>query len=225
MTRRLQATVAAVAACTLALCAGIVLVHDRGGSDPGTAVLGRSVDRTSTTAAAVAATIPTPAVVVETTTTTVLAPAVASTTTTIDVPPTTARTTTTVAIRQVVEQNDNVSTFDYLAEGSSASNTPAPAGEGDPFLFNAYGSDVDHDGVAELRADIANQTDQDVSFPGGLVLHFVLSRDGGAARTVELKFPDELDLPAHGSVEIESATTLEQYGHYAVTADVTVEYR
>jgi hypothetical protein len=222
MTRRPYAAVA-TAACILALLAGIAAVVQRDDSSgpPDAAVLGQSVRRTSTTRVAVAVT--TTAAPTETTTTTI--PPAPSTSTTIDVPPAAVRTTTTVAVRQVVEHADNTSTFDYLADGGSATNVPAAAGDQDPFLFNAYGSDVDHDGVAELRADMTNQTDGEVFFPGGLVLHFVMSRDGQVWRTVELRFPDQLSLPARGSVEIESATSLDEHGHYGVVADTTVEYR
>jgi hypothetical protein len=223
MTRRLQAILAAVTACTLALLVGLLV---RDGHDPGsgTAVLGRSVERTTTTALVVVAdSTTTTAPAVETTTTT--PPVPPSTSSTLDTPATTIRLNTAFAPHDVVEHADNTSAFDYLADGGSATNVPAAAGDKDPFLFNAYGSDVDHDGVAELRADMANQTDREVFFPGGLVLHFVLSRDGQPWRTVELKFPDQLSLPAHGSVEIESATGLDEHGHYTVGADVTVEYR
>jgi hypothetical protein len=96
----------------------------------------------------------------------------------------------------------------------------------DPFVFKTLGSDTDHDGACELRAEMTNQTARDINFPDGLVLRFVIAKDGQPWRTVELRFPDTQGLPAGGSLEVESATPLqEQYGHYDVGGEVTIQYR
>ena len=220
--------IAAATAALITLSAAVLVVR-AGDDEPATAVLGRQVERstsTTTTTVAVQDTttsvpVTAPVVVVETTTTS----AVTGTTTTTAA----RRTTTTTApqpVGRTVERADTTSAFDYRPDGGGTMTTSDDAPPRDPFKFSALGSDVDHDGVAELRSEMANQTNRDIAFPEGLVLRFLIKRDGAQWRTVELRFPDTQSLPAGGSLEIESATPLQQqYGHYEVTGEVTIEYR
>jgi hypothetical protein len=227
MTKRMQGVIAAATAALIVLSAA-VLITRTGDDEPATAVLGRQVVRsTSTTTTAVAALdtttsvpVTAPVAVVETTTTS----AVVTTSTTANRHSTT--TTSPQPVGRTVERADTTSAFDYRADGGGAMSTSDSTPPRDPFKFSALGSDVDHDGAAELRSEMANQTNRDIAFPEGLVLRFLITRDGAQWRTVELRFPDTQSLPAGGSLEIESATPLQQqYGHYEVTGEVTIEYR
>jgi hypothetical protein len=224
MRRSTQGVVAAVTTALLVVSA-VVLVAQSGDDEPSSAVLGRQVERASTTTTTsvpldetTTTTVPvtTPVLIVETTTTSTL-----TTSTTV------GRTTTTgQPAGRTVETADTTSTFEYRPDGGGAMTTSDSAPPRDPFKFSALGSDVDHDGVAELRSEMANQTTRDIVFPEGLVLRFIIKRDGQQWRTVELRFPDTQSLPAGGSLEIESATPLQQqYGRYDVGGEVTLEYR
>jgi hypothetical protein len=227
MTRRVMGkdaqTVAGVAAAALLVLSSLALIAQAGDDEPVAEVLGQSVERTTTTTAEVEETTTTSAPVlspvpIEETTTSIVA----------DATSTTAQTTTTAGAPtgRTVERADTSSSFDYRSDGGGGMATSDNAPPRDPFKFSALGSDVDHDGVAELRSTMANQTNREIVFPDGLVLRFVIKRDGQQWRTVELRFPDTRSLPAGGSLEIESATPLQQqYGHYEVTGEVTIEYR
>lgn len=223
MTRSTQRVVGAAAAALLV--ASAVLLAARGGDEePAATVLGRQVERTTTTTTAVEE--PTTTTVVSVTT----AVPVEQTTTSVLTTTTAPRATTTTAagmpVGRTVERADTTSSFDYRPDGGGGMTTADSAPPRDPFKFSAVGSDVDHDGVAELRSEMANQTNREIVFPDGLVLRFLIRRDGQQWRTVELRFPDTRSLPAGGSLEIESATPLQQqYGRYDVTGEVTVEYR
>jgi hypothetical protein len=221
MTRSTQRVVGAAAAALL-VASTVLLATRAGDEEPSATVLGRQIVRTTTT-------LP-----VDETTTTLLT---ATTTVPIEETTTSVATTTTAAGATTttttgmprgrsVERADTTSSFDYRADGGGGMVTAGSPPPRDPFRFSAIGSDVDHDGVAELRSDMANQTNREIAFPDGLVLRFVISRDGQPWRTVELRFPDTRSLPAGGSLEVESATPLQQqYGHYEVTGEVTIEYR
>ncbi|MEY2475265.1 MAG: hypothetical protein QOG87_580 [Actinomycetota bacterium] len=218
--------VAAATAALLVLSA-VVLVTRSADDEPSEAVLGRQVERASTTTTTTIAVdesttsvpVTTPILIVETTTTSTLG---GTTSTTVA-----GRTTTTgQPSGRTVETADTTSTFDYRPDGGGGMTTSDSAPPRDPFKFAALGSDVDHDGVAELRSEMANQTNREIGFPEGLVLRFIIKRDGQQWRTVELRFPDTQSLAAGGSLEIESATPLQQqYGRYDVTGEVTIEYR
>lgn len=222
--------VVAGAAAVLLVLSGIVLVARSGDDGVDTAVLGQSIERTSTTQPAstsstpVAEVVPTTAgpVPIEGTTTTVVVGSPSPTTTA-------ARSTTTIESRpqgRSVEKADTTSAFDYRADGGGGTMTTTDGSPPrDPFLFKTLGSDTDHDGVCELRAEMANQSSRDITFPDGLTLRFVITRDGQQWRTVELRFPDTQTLPAGGSLEVESATPLnQQYGRYQVGGEVTIQY-
>jgi hypothetical protein len=213
-----------IATVALMVLSSVALIAQAGDDDPATEVLGQAVERTTTT----------PVPVEETTTTSVavLTPIPIEETTTSAVPGTTsttapgATTTTGAPTGRTVERADTTSAFDYRSDGGGGMATTDNAPPRDPFKFSALGSDVDHDGVAELRSTMANQTNREIAFPDGLILRFVIRRDGQQWRTVELRFPDTRSLPAGGSLEIESATPLQQqYGHYEVTGEVTIDYR
>jgi hypothetical protein len=222
-------SVVTAAAATVLLLATAVLVARAGDDTPTTSVLGRQVARETTTSTAAPAEA--------TTTTTALLDVVSGiaveVTTTTAAPGTTTsavgRTTTTTAGTangQTIERADVTSAFDYRANGTGSMTTADGSSPRDPFQFKALGSDVDHDGVAELRSEMANQTNREIAFPDGLVLRFVITRDGAKWRTVELRFPDTRGLPPGGSLEVETATPLQQqYGHYEVTGEVPVDYR
>jgi hypothetical protein len=223
MASRTQSWVGTAAAVLLALSSA-ALIAQSGDDDPVTEVLGKSVERTTSTTGVVQDTttslpaVLTPVPIEETTTSMVTG------TTSTTAPG--ATTTTGVPVGRSVERADTTSVFDYRADGSGAMVTSDSAPPRDPFKFSALGSDVDHDGVAELRSTMANQTNRGIVFPEGLVLKFMIRRDGQQWRTVELRFPDTQSLPPGGSLEIESATPLQQqYGHYEVTGEVTIEYR
>jgi hypothetical protein len=216
-----QSLVGAAAAALLIL-SSLALIAQAGDDEPAATVLGRQVERTTTTVLAsdeTTTTLPatlSPVPIEETTTSAV-------TTSTTAPRPT---TTTGTPAGRTVERADTTSSFDYRADGGGGMATAGGPPPRDPFKFSALGSDVDHDGVAELRSEMANQTDREIAFPEGLVLRFMIRRDGQQWRTVELRFPDTQSLPPGGSLEIESATPLEQqYGHYEVTGEVTIEYR
>jgi hypothetical protein len=230
MAKSAHSVVMAVSAALLVLASAVLVA--RSGDDPAVSVLGRQVVRTTTTSTTVVAetttTIPAPAVVgsiVVVTTTTTAPSGVAPVTTA----PRRATTTTAPPSRdpsgRSVERADTTSAFDYRPDGTGTMTTSGAAGPKDPFAFSALGDDVDHDGVAELRAEMANRTSRDIAFPDGLVLRFVITRDGKQWRTVELRFPDTQSLPPNGSLEVETATPLQQqYGHFEVTGETTVEY-
>lgn len=220
-----HSVVAAAAAVVFALAAGVLIgISDDG--DEGAVVLGRQVSRSTTTSSVTTTTLEAttttlaPVAVVEQTTTTA-APAVTTTTA--------RRTATTSAVPPTgrsLEKADTTAAFDYRADGAGTMTVNDGSPPRDPFLFKTFGSDVNEDGVAELRSEMANQTARDIVFPDGLVLRFVITRDGQQWRTVELRFPDTQTLPAGGSLEVESATPLQQqYGRYEVTGEVTIEYR
>jgi hypothetical protein len=221
--------VAAGAAVVLVLSALALLARGGDGGVP-TEVLGRQVPRSTTTAADRATSDSTTTLVV---TTTVLAPVPIDqvTTTTALAPPAVATTTTRPPTSpadphgRVVERADTTASFDYRADGGGAMTTTDNGQPRDPFVFKTLGSDTDHDGACELRADMTNQTARDITFPDGLVLRFILSKDGQQWRTVELRFPDTQSLAPGASLEVESATPLDQqYGHYDVGGEVTVDY-
>ena len=217
-------SVVAAAAAVVVLLAGAVLVDRAADDDPTAAVLGRQVVRGSTTTQLAATTTS-----VSPASTTTLAPIAAGETTTSVVPPTTLRPTTTTTATpsgQVVERADVTSEFDYRPDGGGAMSTTGSSPPRDTFVFKTLGSDVDRDGIAELRSEMTNQTAREITFPDGLVLRFMLTRDGQQWRTVELRFPDTRSLPAGGSLEVESATPLQQqYGRFQVTGEVPVDYR
>ena len=219
-----HSVVAAAAAVVFALGLGVLAgASGDDGDDP--VVLGQQVQRTTTTSVVptTTAAVPTWTVVVpplDQSTTTV---APASTTSTI-------RGTTTTALGspsgRSVERADTTASFEYRPEGAGPMSISEGGPPRDPFVFKTFGSDVDRDGVAELRAEMANQTSRDIAFPDGLVLKFVITRDGQQWRTVELRFPDTQALAPGGSLEIESATPMQQqYGRYDFSGEVTIEYR
>jgi hypothetical protein len=222
-----RSVVAAAAAVVFALAAGVLIgVNDDGDSGGDAVVLGRQVRRSTTstsptsTTLGVTTTTLVPVAIVDQTTTTAVGPA---TTTTVH---RTATTSPGPPTGRSVERADTTASFDYRPDGAGAMTVTESAPPRDPFTFKTFGSDVNGDGVAELRAEMANQTTRDIVFPDGLVLRFVITRDGQQWRTVELRFPDTQGLPPGGSLEVESATPLqEQYGRYEVTGEVTIEYR
>lgn len=217
-------SVVAAAAVVVVLLAGAVLIDRAADEDPSAAVLGRQVVRRSTTTQ-----LGTTSTSEALATTTTLAPIGAGATTTTVAPPTTMRATTTTTATpsgQVVERADVTSEFDYRPDGGGVMSTTGTSPPRDTFVFKTLGSDVDRDGIAELRSEMTNQTAREIAFPDGLVLRFVITRDGQQWRTVELRFPDTRSLPAGGSLEVESATPLQQqYGHFQVTGEVPVDYR
>jgi len=126
---------------------------------------------------------------------------------------------------RVDERADTTASFDYRADGGGPMTTTDAGPPRDPFVFKTLGSDTDHDGACELKAEMTNQTARAITFPDGLVLRFILTKDGQQWRTVELRFPDTQSLAAGASLEVESATPLDQqYGHYDVGGEVTVQY-
>jgi hypothetical protein len=215
----------------LFVLAASLLIVRASDEDASTAVLGTHLLRPTTTESAASPTAPPtladlttiagPALSPSTTT----APAPASTSTTAN-PATTTTTTAAVPSGRVVERADVTSVFDYRPDGTGgAMSTVDNRRPRDPFVLQALGSDADHDGVAELKAEMANQTNRDITFPGGLVLRFFLQRDGQRFRTVELRFPDTQTLAPGASLEVESATPLDkQYGRYQVDGEVPVRY-
>ena len=212
------------AAAAVLLMASAVLLAARGGDEEPATVLGRQFERTTTSSTEVDATTTTSEVAVTT-----AVPVEPTTTAVVSTTTTTRPTTTTSAgmpAGRTVERADTTSSFDYRPDGGGGMAMADSTPPRDPFKFSAVGSDVDHDGVAELRSEMANQTNREIVFPDGLVLRFLIRRDSQQWRTVELRFPDTRSLPAGGSLEIESATPLQQqYGHYEVTGEVTLEYR
>ena len=213
------------AAAAVVLLASAVLLAARAGDDePAATVLGRQIERTTTTTTAVDETTTTSAVTA--TTAVAVDQTTTSAVTTTTAPGATTTTSAGMPAGRSVERADTTSSFDYRPDGGGGASMADSAPPRDPFKFAAVGSDVDHDGVAELRSEMANQTNREIVFPDGLVLRFLIRRDGQQWRTVELRFPDTRSLPAGGSLEIESATPLQQqYGHYEVTGEVTLEYR
>jgi hypothetical protein len=218
----------AAGAALIGVC-GVALLATRAGDDaaPADDVAGVQFERTTTTAEAGATTLV--AAPPGTTTTSVPATPVGAPTA-VSTTVTTARSggsTTTTAVprtRQVNERSDNTATF-VSGGDASAPISVVPADQRDPFRFIISGQDANQDGTAELRAEMANQTQRDIAFPGGMVLRFHLAKDGTFWKTVELRFPDTTVLAAGGSVEVESAVPLDGAGRYDVAADVLVEYR
>jgi hypothetical protein len=219
----------AAGAALIALIDGVVLVGRAADDEPSSRVAGVQFERTTTTPPTTDASAT--ALVAEPASTTTSVPIVPEGgVTTSSTPPTTSRgtrsTTTTTAPqpRQVTERSDNTSTF---ISGPSASSpiSVVPADPSDPFRFIVSGNDSNQDGTAELRAEMANQTQRDIAFPGGMVLRFNLTKDGRFWKTTELRFPDVTMLPARGSLEVESALPLDGAGRYDVVGEVLVEYR
>jgi hypothetical protein len=220
----------AAGAAFIALIDGVVLVGRAADDDgPSSRVAGIQFERTTTAPSTTEA--PATTLVAEpASTTTSSVPIIDEGGSTTTSPPTTARpgrTTTTTASsrpRQVTERSDNTSTFVSGPSGSSPISV-VPADPSDPFRFIVFGNDTDQDGTAELRAEMANQTQRDVAFPGGMVLRFNLAKDGRFWKTIELRFPDVTVLPARGSLEVESPAPLDGPGRYDVVGEVLVEYR
>jgi hypothetical protein len=217
---------AAAAALTVVLD-GALLVS-RGGEGDDTAVLGASVERTTTTVQrTTTSSAAVPLVVADTTTSSV--PILAETGATTSTTAARATTTTTTVAsapssRQVTERSDNTASFTY-GPGSGTPISVVDNDPADPFRFVVSAQDANQDGTAELKTELANQTQRDIGFPGGLVLRFNVAHDGEFWRTVELRFPDLQALPARGSLEIESAFQLAGPGRYDVVGETVVEYR
>jgi hypothetical protein len=223
----------AAGAALIVVFDGALLVARAGDDDGDTEVLGVRFDRTTTTGATTTSpsratlegdeppstTSPTVPIIEEGGSTTTAAP------------PTTRprRATTTTSPpgqpRQVNERSDNAASFTY-ANGGGALSPPVSDDPSDPFRFLVFAQDRQQDGTAELRAELANQTQRDMAFPGGMVLRFSFAHNGEFWKTVELRFPDVTSLPARGSLEVESLVPLDKgRGRYDVVGEVLVEYR